>query len=240
MAALDEVYGLCTEKMSDVRAAEALTEIERLNEKYNIRPDMLYSPFDTVTPDGSSYYDRMYHKFTYLLQLKPDAAYEYLDMIMRNLSFFDGLHDEFCGKGKVDHEYKNFTVNTHDFIYHGTPLKNFKTIIEQGEICRTDYSIIQNPADFDPGNFDSNRAGTGMVYVTDNIDIAAKYALKEREGVILCLDLFGHTLKIDAKNNSGNREIMSDDTISIDCLRKAYRIYIEKNRVHLEEMEVKR
>lgn len=35
MAALDEVYGLCTEKANTARAAEAMTELQRLNEKYN-------------------------------------------------------------------------------------------------------------------------------------------------------------------------------------------------------------
>ena len=79
-----------------------------------------------------------------------------------------------------------------------------------------------------------------MVYVTDSIDMATKFALKENKGVILCLDLYGRTLKRDVKDMSGSREFMSDDIIPIDCLRKVYSVRVTNRQIVLNEMEITR
>ena len=59
MGKLDEFYGLFADEPN---AAKAIQELQELNEKHNIRPDMIYSAFDTVTPDSAFYSDRIYHK----------------------------------------------------------------------------------------------------------------------------------------------------------------------------------
>ena len=237
MGKLDEFYGLLA---NEPNAAKAIQELQELNEKHNIRPDMIYSAFDIVTPDGAFYSDRIYRKLADICFMRPEVAYEYLNMIMRNQKVFRTLRDNILGERNAQHKYKDFVVKTHNLMYHGTPLKNYETIMEQREICITDYSVNLDPVEFDPNNFDANRSGTGMVYVTDSIDMATKFALKENKGVILCLDLYGRTLKRDVKDMSGSREFMSDDIIPIDCLRKVYSVRVTNRQIVLNEMEITR
>lgn len=219
--------------------ARGINEIKEFAQKYPIEPGIGYSAVGKITPNGYEFFQRALHKVYEYGEDHPEALQCFMKLGLNNNDFFDLVNKLLnIEERKLSREFIDFKVNSHDQIYHGTSFGNYQTIIESGSINISNYSGRMNPTHFDISNFDGYRSNSGMVFLTDSFDTATRFALNRTDdGVILGLDMFGHTLKKSINSGYMTREFSSISPIPIKYVKKVYHVEIVENKIVVNEME---